>query len=111
MDIVNVVTPVVDTVINAQNVLLTNNYLRILILLVSGVFMGYTLYPVPKFMDKLFETSNIFKFIILFSAGLVAVYPVNKENILWVGLCSAGTLLLFHLFRKYEEYKEKEKKN
>ena len=110
MDIVNVVTPVVDRVIDAQNVLLTNNYLRILIMIVTGVFMGYTLQPVPKWLNNLFDTSHVFKFLIIFFAGLVAVYPINKQNIMWVSLCSVATLLLFHLFRKYQERLEKEKK-
>ena len=89
---------------------LHNDYLRTILLLVSSVFIGYTLQPVPKWLNKLFDTSHIFKFLILFTAGCVAVYPVNNNNIKWVVVCSILTLVFFHVARKYDDYLEKQEK-
>ena len=83
---------------------LQNDYLRITLLLVTGVFIGYTLQPVPKWLNKLFNTSQIFKFFVLFIAGCIAVYPINKNNIIWVGFASTLTIVLFQLARKYDKY-------
>ena len=105
---------VIEKSVGLNNDFLRNDYLRIALLLVTGVFMGYTLQPVPKWLNKLFDTSHTLKFFVLFIAGCIAVYPVNKSNIIWVGLGSALTLGLFHAARKYDKYleekEEKEKK-
>jgi hypothetical protein len=105
---------VIEKSVGFNNKFLQNDYLRITLLLVTGVFMGYTLQPVPKWLNKLFDTSHTLKFFVLFIAGCIAVYPVNKSNIIWVGLGSALTLGLFHAARKYDKYldeKEEQKKN
>lgn len=97
---------VIEKSVGFNNEFLRNDYLRIALLLVTGVFMGYTLQPVPKWLNKMFDTSHTLKFFVLFIAGCIAVYPVNKSNIIWVGLGSAITLGLFHAARKYDEYLE-----
>ena len=99
---------VIEKSVGFNNEFLRNDYLRIALLLVTGVFMGYTLQPVPKWLNKLFDTSHTLKFFVLFIAGCIAVYPVNKSNILWVGLGSALTLGLFQAARKYDEYLEEQ---
>ncbi len=87
------------------NILLKNDYLRMLILIVCSVFIGYTLQPVPKWLNNLFDTSNIFKFFILFMVGATTVYPLNKYNIIWITFGSVGCLFLFHLARLYDKKK------
>ncbi len=98
---------VIEKSVNFNNNFLQNDYLRIALLLVTGVFMGYTLQPVPKWLNNLFNTSNTLKFFVLFIAGCIAVYPINHNNIIWVGLGSALTLWLFHMARKYDNYLNK----
>ena len=51
--------------------------------------MGYTLQPVPTWLNNIFNTSQVFKFIVLYLAGLVAVYPVSEENMKWVATSCA----------------------
>ncbi len=85
--------------INEFNNILSYNYIRIFLLIITGVFMGYTLQPVPTWLNELFNTSIILKFLVLFIAGSVAVYPINENNILWVFFGSISTLYIFHLFR------------
>ena len=94
---------IIDTSVEINNIFLKNNYLRIILLLVTGVFMGYTLQPVPKWLNNMFDTSHTLKFFVLFIAGCIAVYPVNKNNIVWVFMGSLGTLYLFYLFRLYDK--------
>jgi hypothetical protein len=90
----------------SSNYLLGFNYLRIYLLMISGVFMGYTLQPVPKWLNKLFDTSNLLKFMILFIAGSIALYPLDTDKFLWVLVGSFATIAVFELMRKYEKKSE-----
>jgi 4-hydroxybenzoate polyprenyltransferase len=93
--------------IQSKNLFLGNNYIRFIILMITGVFMGYTLQPVPKWLDNLFNNSHIFKFIVLFLAGAVAVYPITQENIMWIFVASVGTMVIFEMFRKLDDRMDK----
>ena len=46
-----------------NNFIYQNNSIRMMLFIISGVFLGYTLEPVPKTLEKLFKTSIIFKFL------------------------------------------------
>ncbi len=100
----------IEKSVSINNDFLQNNYLRISLLLITGVFMGYTLQPVPKWLNNMFDTSNTLKFSVLFIAGCIAVYPLNKSNIIWVALGSIITLYVFHLFRVYDKKLEADNK-
>jgi hypothetical protein len=89
----------INKLVNIHNILLKNNNIRYFILLTTGVFMGYTLQPVPDYLNNIFNNSNIFKFIILFYAGLVAVYPINYENIVQIFLISLLIIIIFSFLR------------
>lgn len=91
-----------------DNRFLENNYWRMSLLLVTGVFMGYTLQPVPKWLSHLFDTSNLLKFCVLFLAGSIAVYPLNPKKMVWVTIGSLVTLMLFDMARKYDQYLDKQ---
>jgi hypothetical protein len=70
------------------------------------MFERYILQPVPKWLNNLFDTSHILKFIILFIAGSIAVYPVNKDKLLQVAIGSILTLVLFQSSRYIDTYLE-----
>jgi hypothetical protein len=89
----------IDNSVILNNYYLKNDYLRIYLLLITGVFMGYTLQPVPKWLSNLFDTSHTLKFFVLFISGCIVVYPVNKNNIKWVTVGSIITLIIFYLAR------------
>ena len=91
-----------SSIIDINNKIFKNNYLRMILLLISSVFMGYTLQPVPKWLNNLFDTSNILKFFILFISGSLVVYPLNEDNIIYVTLCSILVLIIFNISRNYE---------
>jgi hypothetical protein len=92
---------ILQKTVEIDNVLLNNNYIRNVLFLISGVFLGYILQPVPTFLNNLFNNSILFKFIILFIFGSTAVYPVNKNNILPVIFGSIITLILFEYLRTF----------
>ena len=48
------------------NLFINNKYSYIFTFILISVYIGYTLQPVPEWLNKLFNESNIFKFIILF---------------------------------------------
>lgn len=91
-----------SSIIDINNKIFKNNYLRMILLLISSVFMGYTLQPVPKWLNNLFDTSNILKFFVLFISGSLVVYPLNEDNIIYVTLCSILVLIIFNISRNYE---------
>jgi hypothetical protein len=94
---------VLDKSVSLNNNFLENKYYKIILLLFSGVFMGYTLQPVPKWLNKLFDTSYVFKFLILFINGSIALYPLNKDNIIWLTLGCILTLIVFEGAREIDK--------
>ena len=84
------------------NILLSNNTMRFFVLMVTSVYTGYTLYPVPKFLDELFYSSDIFKYLTLMFLLSTSMYPVTSENIYTILLIPGLVLLFFKLLRKYD---------
>jgi len=92
---------------NIINYPFTFDTVRILLLLITTVLVGYTLQPIPKWLDKLFNTSIFFKFIILFIIGLISVYPITPFNLIIVFMFSIVVLVLFSISRYVDVYIEK----
>jgi hypothetical protein len=90
--------------VKSTNNILSNDYLRVLLLLITGVFMGYTLQPVPKWLNKMFDTSILLKFIVLFIAGSISLYPLNNNSLMWITVGSILTLGLFQYMRKIDDF-------
>ena len=88
-----------NQIIVSLNNILKYDYIRVFIMIITGVFAGYTLQPVPQWLNKLFDTSNIFKFLVLFCGGCVASYPLTNQNIIIVSICSLVILTIFQYFR------------
>lgn len=62
--------------------------IRIFLLLFSSILLGYTLQPVPKWLNTLFDSNNFFKFAIIFTAGFIAIYPAKQKQLLYVVIFS-----------------------
>lgn len=101
---------VVNKSIEFQNKLLNNDYFRVFFLILVGVFAGYTLQPVPKWLNNLFDKSEIFKFLVLFMVGSVAVHPINKSKAVKITLGAIIVLGLFYLARVFDGYLDNKKK-
>ena len=85
------------------NYLLSNDHIRMFVMLVASVYAGYTLYPVPANLDKMFNESNVFKYFILFFGAVIALYPVNEHSL---ALCATGPILVlgfFELIRRHNK--------
>lgn len=102
---------IVNKSIELQNKLFNNDYFRMFFLLITGVFIGYTLQPVPKWINNLFDNSYIFKFIILFMVGAIALHPLNKTKAFKIIIGTVITLFLFYLARQIDVLIEKKKEN
>jgi hypothetical protein len=87
------------------NETLANNFVRMFIMLLCGVFIGYTLQPVPHWLSNLFDTSNLLKFSVLLFAGITAVYPLDGDEIYYIVFGSLFILILFNIFRNYDKKK------
>lgn len=83
---------------------------RIFALIISSVLIGYTLQPVPKWLNKLFDTNNIFKFIIILISCLIALYPFTPTKLVYCIIFTSVSLILFEYARKLDETEQNESK-
>jgi hypothetical protein len=77
--------------------------IRIFLFLISSVFLGYTLHPVPKWLNNLFENNIIFKFFVMLIVSSIAVYPMSKQEFLYIILFSIIVLSIFELLRLFDQ--------
>lgn len=54
-------------------------------------------------LNNQFDNSNILKFFILFISGCITIYPVNKNNIIWIIFGSVLTLVLFEYAKYFDK--------
>ena len=64
-----------------NNVYEQNPHIKLWITLVTGILLGYTLGPVPVWLQKMLDNNIFLKFYIIFIFGIVASVPL-KGNIL-----------------------------
>ena len=106
---------VIDTVgevtVKSLNNTFSNDFFKLFSLLLTGIFAGYTLQPVPKWLNKLFDSSHIFKFFIIFIIGITSAYPINKNKISNIFISSVVILVIFSVFRYIDTIYEKNEKN
>lgn len=98
-----------DTVMDKLNILFSNKYLRMFLLLLCGVLINYVLQPVPKIMLETLQNSVVLKFIILFMTGMISVYPLDGDELYHIMLGSILLLILFKMLREYDLYKKNTK--
>lgn len=82
------------------NKLLDNLYLKTFLIILTGIYAGYTLQPVPKWLNNLFDTNLIFKFIIILIIGLTMLHPIDKNKLMVIIICTVLILGLFEFFKK-----------
>lgn len=85
------------------NSVLSNDYLRAFLLTVASVYAGYTLQPVPKKLNKLFDTSTPLKFGVLFVMLLTAFYPLDNNKIVLSLIIPIFVLGFFEFLRKADK--------
>lgn len=73
------------------------------------MFAGYTLQPVPKWLNDQFDNNIILKFVILVVIGITALYPIDEKKFLYIVLTSVITLALFEILRKFDKKKDSPK--
>ena len=78
------------------NQIFKNNYIRSFCFLLASVWLGYTLQPVPDWLNIMFDTSNIIKFIVIFTVGILSFYPLDEEEVKNIFV---GTILVMMLFK------------
>ena len=83
-----------------------NDFFRLLSTLFIGILVGYTIQPVPKWLNNLFDNSNIFKFILIFINCIISTYPIDTSKIINSFISSVIILVIFFVFR-YMDKKDK----
>ncbi len=98
--------------VDIMNKTFKNDFFRMLSFVIVSVFIGYTLQPVPKWLNNLFDKSFILKFIVMLLVGITAVYPLDKTEIINIVISSIIILVLFEGARYIDKLidKSKEKK-
>lgn len=94
---------VLEPVVRLLNAFLHNDMFRLFVLAVASVYTGYTLYPVPKFLDDMFYTSNLFKYLILLLVLGASIYPLNDTKTYMIFVVPLLVLLFFQFLRNYEK--------
>lgn len=84
-----------------------NDFLKLLSTLFTGILVGYTIQPVPKWLNNLFDNSNIFKFILIFINCIISTYPINLSKIINSFISSVIILVIFSIFRYIDKKDEK----
>ena len=92
----------IGPIVNALNLLLSNNVVRLFVLAVASVCTGYTLYPVPDFLNKMFDTSIIFKYLILMLVLAASIFPLDESKTILVLGVPVLVLCMFEAMRRYE---------
>jgi len=105
--VMEVVSNISDITVKTVNTTFSNDFFKLFSLLLTGIFAGYTLQPVPIWLNNLFNNSNIFKFAIIFIIGITSVYPINKDKIANIFISSVIILAIFSLFRYIDEQYQK----
>lgn len=98
-----------EKLVQVLNTSLQSVYVRGFIFMLAGVYMGYTLQPVPEWLNDLFNTSNPFKFVILFFTSIAATYPLNNESVMVALVSSFVVLTLFEVMRNNKLNKNEQK--
>lgn len=91
-----------DKTIDIVNDTLGNRHINIFLMLISGIFLGYTLQPIPKWLNKQFNTNYLLKYIIICTVGLTSLHPITRENFISVMIISFAILIMFDLMRKFD---------
>ena len=111
----NLITSSIDslfeTCANLSNKSISNDFVRVTLLMLAGVLAGYTLQPVPKWINYYFDNSPVFKYLIILFIGLTAVYPLDKTKFTNVAVGSLIVLILFTVLRKVDDYYKLHEKN
>ena len=84
------------------NTLLDNKGFKTFMIVFTGVLAGYTLQPIPKWVNNIFNNSNTFKLFVLVSIGLTVLHPLDGEEVVLILVMSGVMLYLFELSRKYD---------
>jgi hypothetical protein len=89
------------------NKLLDSKIIKAFLLVLTGIFAGYTLQRVPTWLNKLFYESNIFKFIIIFLilsiSDHLSDHLIEGKDIIYITGLSIFILVLFHIFRTFDK--------
>ncbi len=73
--------------------------LRVFIILITSVWIGYTLQPVPTWANAVFDTSVLFKFLVLIMSGWAALHPLEGYTVIYIIGASMLILGLFEFSR------------
>lgn len=93
-----------DSLINNINYIFNETkLLRFLFYIISSVFIGYTLQPVPVWLNEQFNTNSILKYIIMVITGMYLTLPITIEKLIYILIASFAILQLFAYFRTLDK--------
>lgn len=81
---------ITDTINNVLKI----DLIKIFLLLLTGVYAGYTLQPVPAVLQDMFNKSLPFKYAILFILTVIALHPLDDKK-LGISLIMPAIILFF----------------
>ncbi len=80
---------------------------KVFTLLITSVYIGYTLQPVPSWLNEWFNISFLLKGTVLILAGWTSLYPLEGYTSIYVIIAAIAILGLFEGFRYIDTDKKK----
>ena len=92
-----------DLVTSGANKLFSSDMLRLGVITLGSIYAGYTLQPVPEWLNKMFNESLMFKFVVILLICMTSVYPLTDTKIVQSLMVTVVLLMMFHFFRKNDK--------
>jgi hypothetical protein len=96
---------VFDRMTEGINYVTNTKYISLFIFMLSFVYAGYTLYPVPSKMNKMFNRSLLLKYVVLLVIAIYISQPLTSEKLQICLIVSVLVLLLFEVLRNFSRNK------
>lgn len=90
--------------INTLNLILDNLLFKTFLVILTTIYIGYVLQPIPKWLNNLFDTNDIFKFIIIMLVVLTSLHPIDNNKLIVSVVIPIIILYLFKYFRTIDKY-------
>jgi hypothetical protein len=90
-----------DCITQNINKIISNDYIRIFMILITTIFSGYIL--IPRWIIDHVHDSDFFNFILLCIIGILVEYPINNKKIFLLTILSLIITIIISVLKKKEK--------
>ena len=93
----------IDVFLEGLNYVFGNKFVRMFIAILTSIWAGYILQPVPAWLNNVFNTSHAFKFVVLVFIGLAMSDPITLDSLATTLLTATAISVVFAFMRHYDK--------